>query len=299
MQHDKFSRRSILRTGGVGLATVAAGGLAGCSGIPLIGGGDDSGSTYHKWLPNPDDLTGQDHYYFSQQNFDDIHDNEAEFDDDRDEVYQDHFGLLDLTSREVSSRISIDAGFVLQGDFSTSRLEETLASDADYDDETDLEGFTIYLGPDERRAVGVSGSAIVSGWGNDENDPVETVELIIDAKNGNVDRYSDESEDFDALVNSLGSGSLTSGRTFEPREEDLPESGRLENSVASGLRRTIKGETTDFELTLVFEDADDVDENDLEDYQEYWEDSSDVDDPSFSTSGRAVTFTATKDTDQL
>jgi len=296
------SRRDALKAGA---ATAGVTALAGCStitdAIPFIGGGN-----YTDWAFEPGTIGDSDHLLVSYTDFSTVVENESEFNSDYyDESFEgqeDAFPLepTNLNVEDVSTSVSISGlGGRIAADYNQDDVDSELG-DNDYDDDTDHEGYTIYLGPDEARAIGIDGNNLVygsTGFGTDA-DPVDIVEALIDTKNGNEDRYVDDSEGFATMTDQFGSPTFAYGSTQEPAEETDAENGQFEGNVAGGLAATVNGGTTDVMYVAVFENEGDVDVGDIQDYADS-DQFDDLNDVSTNQNGTAVLITGQVDTDEL
>lgn len=299
MSDTGLTRRAILRRS---VATVGAGAIAstaGCGGLNPLGGG----GPYIEWLPAPDELD-EDHYGFFYFDMDAIESTEDQFDDDSfdPESFQQAWDPVSVDWEDTSMVLSLASNIVVEADFDRGSVAEDL-EDADYDDDTDHEGYTIFLGPAELRAFAVSDSDIVvTGGGYNPGDPVDIAEVIIDATTGNVARYADENEDMSTLVGELGAGTFVSGSTREQPETASPGNGVFDDMVASGSTTEVNGDTADETWVVVYDTADDVDTGDLEDWVDENSDDgefADVDDISYTQNGRMGIITGTIDTDDI
>jgi len=303
MFDGSYTRRAMLRRG---LAAVGAGTLvstAGCSGgIPNpLGGGS---GVYADWLPAPDELGDRDHYQFYYFDAETIEANEDELNDenfDFDSV-EDSWTPLSFDWEDATTILYLGLNIVVEAAFNREDAIEDLEAE-DFDDEPEHEGYSIYLNPTETRAFGVGDGTVVVTSAYGTEDPVDTIEAIIDAKAGNADRYADDSEDMGLLIDELSSETTVSGRTSEEPSDEDPASGRFDDMVARGNTATINGETTDRKWVVVYDNERNVDIDDLEE----WVDENDgndqlfddVDDISYESSGRAGIITGTVDTGEL
>jgi len=293
-----YTRRTMLRRSLGAVGAGAAAGIAGCSSLNPFGGG---AGVYADWLPEPDDIGDSDHYRFTYLDTEALEANEDELPDNFDiDSFEDSWNPVDVDWEDTSMVLFFNAITVIEADFTREDVADDL-EDADYDDDTDHQGHTIYLGPNELRAYAVGDSTIVLRTAAYGSDPVDSVEAVLDANNGEEDRYGDDSEDMAALTGELGGGAIVSGRTMEEIDNDNPDAGRFDHMVAAGSTTTINGETADRKWVIVYEEQDDVDTGDLED----WVDANDdgefeaVDDISYNQNGRKGVVTGTIDTDDL
>lgn len=294
------TRRDVLRTGAAAGGLAALGGLAGCSSIPLIGGGAGG---YAQWLYAPGAIGDGDHYAFSYQNDQAIRNNEDEFDEsyfDRQESTEDSFPLNDMgvDYDEVNNRLSLGTGGVVNGQFQQSDVVDEL-DDEDYDDEDeDYSGYAIYQKNDSR-AVGVRNNQAVyvqAGFGGDV-DVVDAVETIIDTKTGDEDRYQNESEDMNTVLNQVGSGDIVFGFTREEVDDTNTDRGQFEGQVGTGVQANFNGDTTNVKYAIVHADSDEVDMDEIEDWVDDSDTFDDVDNVSTNQNGRTAVITGQIDTD--
>lgn len=130
---------------------------------------------------------------------------------------------------------------------------------------------------------------------------VSRAETFVGVQSGDTASYTDESDVAADVVDALGGGDILLASIYEPEEEDDPENGVLEDSVASGLSFSENGDVFDVTGAVVYDSESDADDGDVED----WADdgtsiaNGNLDDVSVSTSGRVVTFEATVDIDDL
>ena len=285
---DELSRRAAIKLGAATAGVGAMGGLAGCSSIPFIGGG----SGYTNWLAEPGVIGDSDYYRFSWTDAAAVRNNEDEFDEDIYDGYEssneEQLDWAGLDYDDVNTFLSFQGVTVVDASFNRDDVADELEDD-DFEDDTDHEGYTIYLGNNEFRAVGVSGNDLVYGRRNSENDAVEVVEAAIDTNNGNEDRYVDENDDFNELTSNLSTGTFTSGGTFDSDSDQ----------VASGRTLSVNGETSSVEAISVFDEADDLEGDDVDDLQEQGEESNDVENFSANKSGRVLTVSYDVDTDEI
>lgn len=300
MSDGEYTRRTVLRRGTAAVSAGALASIAGCGGLNPLGGG---GGAYANWLPVPDEIGDSDHYSFTYLDMEAVESNE-------DNIDEDSFGLDTIESfwdplgfdwEDTSTLLFAGQVVVIEAEFSRDDAVSDL-EDEDFDDDTEHEGFTIFLGPEESEAYAIGDNTVLLGGGYGVDDPADQLEVVIDAQNGNVDRYGDENEDMSALLGELG-GTLDNGSTMEESDSDNPEAGAFENMVAQGSTATINGESTDRKWVVVYDEEDDVDTDDLED----WVDANDsddgefadVDDISYNQNGRKGIITGTSDTDDL
>jgi len=301
---EPLNRRRVLKLGGVAATAT----LAGCSDIPVVGGGGGGGA-YTNWLYEPGTFGDQDHYSYQYLDASAAEDNSDQFDSDADdffssfaETYEDN--VHDLRRQEMDWVLGHSFGQVIGGDFDTESVVSDV-EDNEFEDETEYEGYQIFLQDVEEPslAVGISGSTLVvantgSFYASTDEAPEDIVEELIDTSNGDVDRYQEDSDDMNEVVSNISAGLYTSGRTREEVEETNEDYGQFKGQVASGNSWQVNGETTQFEGVLVFDSESDVDVPDIEDWLNS-DSFSDYDNTSVNENGRVVTVEAEIDTDDL
>jgi len=300
------SRRRFLKSSGALVGASMLGASAGCTGILGGGGGGGSGlSAQTDWYYEPGAVQDSDHYAVSYQNNLEIVDNEDQFDsdvyDDLENNFESTYEYLGLDFDEVESRTYF-GGFLAQllsgYQVDQSEVVESL-EDAEYDDDDEYEGYQVFLGPNEVQAVGLTNNDIVvagSAW-NSDAEAQDVLETTIDTYNGDEDRYADENEQFATLTSQLDGGAFDYATTHEETEETSAENGEFEGAVARGSSQSVDGETMSAQAVIVFDSADDIDTGDVEDWMDAEGSFDEIDDLSFSTSGRSVEVTGTMDTD--
>lgn len=299
-------RRTLLRTVG---GTVVAGTLTGCiGGVPLRGGGAVTGS-FWQWLHEPGEVLDVDHYRVLSVDSSAFLDHESELPDsafDTIESTVEQFSdVVDLDFDETQYFYRTNVGEILSGSLDVDDAEDEL-EDADFDDETEHESYTIYVSADERQAVGVNGEQAVRTRRSNpvtREGPVDVLETMIDVSRGEEDRYRQSNDALNRLSAKVPTGALLQAETFDERRDTNVNSGTFEGSVASGSALSLNGETATGTWVVVFEDEGELDEDDLQDWTDEADDTGEVfdeyDDLSVSTDGRIATVSGTIDTDDL
>lgn len=212
-----------------------------------------------------------------------------------------HWEPASISWKDVSMALKFRSVVVVEATFDRDEVIADYRAE-DFDDETEHGGFTVMLGPDEKAAAGVGDDALVTWWGSDS---VDVVTNLVDAVNGEGDRYVDASDDFDELTDALDGGDYVNGQTMEKTTTHDPEDGHFESVVARGESWRLDGATTDGLWVLLFDDSDDVDTDDLRDWFESseqndgWSVYGEWEDPSYSQDGRAGIVEASIDTSEL
>jgi len=269
------TRRDLLRKGGQLTAAGVVVSTAGClRQIPVIGP-MIAGPRLppKKWVGAPGVVSDGDHESFNHVNYEEILNNESELDSDTAESLTEMEGsaweAAGLSTEDAVVGLDWGGVSIVQGNLNKNDAISALEGE-DFSEETTKNDFTILTGDDDseypRRGAGVTGNRIIEGYGTDDKDPDEVVATAIDVGNGNADRYADENEDFQTLLNKTGIGTITVGSTGEEVEETTAEAGQFEGNVASGARYDINGEDTAFKAVYIFDTSDDVNTGDIEDY---------------------------------
>ena len=178
----KQSRRDVLRSG-AGLATASVlTGLAGCSSIPVVGGGS-GGAFYRQWLVAPDSVELGDHYTFSGLRPADMDGNEEFSDTDTFDSVEgaieadSAFGPTDVDFESIDTVTAFGTGiYVATGSFTVEDIAEEL-DDNDYDEEDELDsGQRVFLSEADSAAFAVSSDTVVAVHGGQGSDGIEPPE---------------------------------------------------------------------------------------------------------------------------
>jgi len=282
---------------------MAGAGLSGCS-VPGTGG-----SNVSNWLPEPDETGDINHYSTIAFSPSELAANEDELSEeffDQLESTEDTYDPTGIKFEDVDTTLYVRQNNVLLGGFSQSDVTAEL-EDNDFEQDDELNGYQLYV-PDSNDsstpcyAVGDAVIRATPGY-NSDMDSVETAELLIETNSGNVDRYIDDSDAMNNLASQVGTPSIGSMQTSDPTEEDNPENGAFENAVGNGVSLNLNGDTTDLQLLIQYESADDVDTGDLEDWVDETDGSDqlfgDVDGVSTNANGSAGVINGTIDTDDV
>jgi hypothetical protein len=286
-----FSRREYLRIGTATAALGTLGSLAGCSSIPFVGGGGN----YQAWLPEPGTISDRDDYSFTFLDSKTVVNNEDEFDSDTfDRVERLAAGYreqVDVDFDETNTILTFQSTAVVTGQYNTGDVTDELDRN-DFDEEGDYKGTTVFLADDESMAVGVSGAALAFARPMGGEDADEIVELMIDTRRGDEDRYVEENEDLQTALDAVGNGTAVGGTTSPGLGSDI---------VGIGSSLQVNGSTSNLDISLVFDDESDADtdEGSVERFVEFLENNSDLDDVETQKDGRTILVTGTIDTDEL
>jgi len=312
------TRRSVLKTGAAVGGLAVTGSLAGCS--DLLGGG---GPGYTNWLYAPgapgdggngnesQDGNGgaeENHYFFTFINDSKVRANEDNFDEDYNESDQiggyplEQMGIDDYD--DIDSRVTIGIGgtTVVEGSFSQDDVVGQLESN-EFEADGEYSGYAIYTGSSGfggSQAIAIDGGTAVSAQGSGFSqapEPRASIEAVIDADQGEEDRYVDVNEDMEVLTDELGNGVVILGSTQAEAEESNVANGTFAGQVAGGQVAEINGDTTTQTYVLVFADSDDVDTGQVEEWTTTANQTFQmVSDVSVSASGRVVTVTGEGET---
>jgi hypothetical protein len=264
------TRRAFLAAG----ATAGVAALAGCEGIPFLGGGGID--EYSRWIGVPGELEGgREMVRFNARTPSDIEEHKKEFYPRQYRTYQRSYDTLGLSFQNVTMDLSMPDGTVLTGSFELGAIVEELEGEtsnaytkaesyrrfevfvpADADDEVDADH--AYAVSDE---TVVRGERIGGGFHRDvELTAPEVATAIVDVADGDAERAHEEDPAFGDLVDELGAATFVNGETHADavRETDTA-SGRFEGEVARGAAISVTGAETTVERVAVFESADDVD----------------------------------------
>lgn len=287
------SRRTFLRASGVSALL----GLAGCAGVleddeslAQASGQPD----YSSWLYDPKDLLGIDTRGFASYDVESVM-------EQRDELPEDPFQGLEEANQELegidlteishmtlvggssldfarddsaTGPSSAGASFIVEGSFDVdeiqTQIEEESDSSAEYETGS-YEGYELYYGDDgneysdttvafalnsEHVLVGMIEDADVTGR--------DAVETMIDANQGDADRYYDQSEYAQLLIDQLGEATVIMGAQFDlgtiVRDQISDERARtlVDGLYAAGMAGTLNGETTDNEIILAYDEETEV-----------------------------------------
>jgi len=305
----EHTRRTVLKTGAAVGSLAAVGALAGCNSLL---GGSDSGE-YADWLPAPAELSSDsNHYLFVSIDDTEIRANEDNIGDGYNESQQTaRFPLsaMGVDYAAVDTRITAGAlggGTVVLGSFSESDVVDELTSNG-FEEGSEYSGYTLLTREEGNEfsttteLIALNGSTAVStqSFGGGESDgPTarESAEALIDANNGEIDRYTEANDDMSTLVDELGSGVSVFGRTQDAAEETNATDGTFAGEVAGGQVANINGDTVEQTRVLVFTSSDDINTSDIETWTESGSEFEDVRNISVSQSGRVATVTAEGDT---
>jgi hypothetical protein len=285
-----MKRRQVLKTG----AGIGALGLAGCLGFGGGAGGTESFDTMGEWVPEPgvfDSSLGQ----YNSLNGDTPAGVAAQIDDSTFEgATQPDLDFANPKASDVDYHVNASAsgeeGYsvnfdVYVGDFNHDWTEQNLQNTQNenattgYQSEGEYQGFTLYANPQpeggfggRQTAYGFSSSGYIRVEASDsgENadpDAVAAIEAVIDASEGNVNRYQESNQDMSALVDALPSAhQLSASINAEPPEESNPQNGQLEGLAGQANATTLDGNTIESAEVLVFVSERDVVERDINEY---------------------------------
>lgn len=311
MERQSTSRRNFLRASAVTGVSAVSIGLSGCaSNVPFVGSGGVG--NYADWLYAPDELGSNNQYQFSKIHPSQVLQHESELSDEgvkrvEELALEPIFSEIGLDTENLSRVLGAGTGVIASADFSRQQIAEEI-EDADiegttFDEETEYQGFTVFLSESGSKDFGfaLGDSRVIFAGSRGSNDAEDVMELIIDAKRGETERYQDESDLFSALISNLGNGNIMSVRTFDSTEFRT-DGGRLDNVVGNGYLRDVQGDTTVSNRSIAFASPEDANVNDVRDYLEAQSIGTMFDgnnDPELDKDGQVVTLRGQMDTSEL
>jgi len=289
MTNRQLSRRTVLKTGAGAVAAGTMAGLAGCSGLGIFGGGNESANAIGDWAFEPGEI-GDGDYYVNFTDLQAVLDHEDELDD---ELFDDFEGSyvnryednLGIDIEDADWRLSFSFGQfdVVTADHDVDSAVDEAEDNLGYEEADEFEGYTLVVDPNGRGGVAVDGSTVL--WISRVEDAEDGLETFIETQTGDTDLYVDDDEDFAEAVDAVG-GDLHNASLSN---NDSPLVAR-----SSGV--SMNGDTCDLEAAYVYEESDDFEQGELEARAEGYED---LDDVSTSKNGRVGTIEGTIDTDDL
>jgi hypothetical protein len=217
---------------------------------------DDSSSAevpaWTEWLPAPAELSGE--AYAMATIGTDIAEYESQFSTEFYTGISDIFGTFDGVSLSSTDRLVVGAQgyYLFDGDVDTAAVEESLSMTLGMEgSDESYAGYDLYEGS-SGGAAAISGDALLLAVGSVADEPPTNLKAFIDAKRGEVERYTEASDDCARLAAGLGDAHIASGRVE-------PENPTFDGLVARGSAWTAEGETTAFRAPVVFESADSAD----------------------------------------
>jgi hypothetical protein len=345
----ELSRRELLRVSG-GISTGVVAGLSGCTSDTDSTAGtstdppntsetpsttSDASSTtseassttsdasssasnplFDQWLLPPDQTGGNPHYGFLYQNYETIRENEAEFDDNTFEIFEEPlFDDYDLDMGDITATLQMDplgsSPAVVTGSFDKEDVIETIENSTfrgtqsttrgtqtavnKYEQADDIGDYTVYTAVSGQplKTIAVKSGTLFSA-------PVEesVFETALQETNGEVNDYADSNDDMDTLLDELDSGTFIYGTTTEEIEETDTQSGVFEGQVASGYTDTVDGETTSSKFARIFADEADINMDEVDSFTDtaLFDDFENI---SVTQDGRKVMITGDISTDDL
>jgi len=287
MQGNGRTRREVVQLGGGAAGLAVTGGLAGCSALPFFGGPPG----YADWLYAPGTVDDRNHLQYRKGKLDQLRGNAEELggaiNSYRATEQQWPMVTMNLQFDQVDEafRIGPRSGRIT-GDFEANTVGNALTNKG-FEEEGDYGDYTLYVEPS--RAAGlVDGEAIYCDETEftDDFEPRQYVEAVIDTKNGDGERYIDESEPFKQLTTRVGDATLVGGLTYDKVDDGDPGQGLLADSVGAGFAINVNGENSTVKRVVVYESEDDVDMDAVSEFADSDQFSA-VDDP--STNQREVT----------
>lgn len=283
----RLSRRTALKLGAGTAAATTLGGLAGCSSLPIIGGG--GGSSMGDWLVEPGELVDRDTYEATYRNYGALAEHEDELDDevyasveaDYEAGYGDPLGV-DIADADWELQLGGRRTSAFSASYSRNEIVTTIEEDFEFERESQTSGFVLLAAPNGRTGLAVGGSVVLTVSGVE--DVVDGLETFVGAKSGDTDLFPDEEAAVGAALDAVDGDYVT-----------LSEDGPTDAIEAVAVSGTLDGETTSRTAALAFGDEDDVDEDLLDEIEE----GTDWDGIETSTDGRIGLVEGEQDTDEF
>lgn len=280
---SELTRRGLLKRGTAAASVATLGGLAGCAGAGVLGGGGSA-----RTLPAPSAVGQGDDYWFQTLDTAEVREYESSLTDygEVTEMAAEYRGLADVESADTDAITTFAGNAVVSGSFSTEDARTVLESNDFTEAESESVG-VLYVGPNEVFAVGIEGDALVFGREAGRTSAAEAIEATVAANGGDGDAYT-EDDDFAELRDQLAEGTHVDGGTHG--------FSLLDGHVATGTTITLGESDSDFDLALVFGSESDIDEDGAADLASTVEDTSDIEDIDTSVDGRTLHVTGSVDT---
>jgi len=262
------SRRQFMKLSAALAGAGATTGLAGCSQLPFdVGGGPLGGGSnafYRDWLYVPDEFSDdQEHYSFTAYRPSNWAEAEDELNSDlfdrSESAVQSALDGTDLDFDEVDTYMRFDGQSVsiATGEYDPETVREELG-DNDFEEEEELDsGYTIHLGPNGERAIGVSGDALIV---------VSDVPQERSAEDS-IGSGSLPDEEAQENLREISPGEVARGTMNGDDPEDSAREGNYEPVTFQGtageeVQITMRSRNGDTRLQLLNPDGEEVAEND-------------------------------------
>lgn len=260
----------------------------------LTGGGPG----YAKWLYAPGAVAERDHYGFTYVRTD-------EFADHKDDL-GDWYTMMKSSTNEtlkpagldfggVEASLSISPATVYTGSFDSKEVTDDLERNG-FRADGERDGTAVYVSAEDHRTFGVGDEAITVI--SDGEYGVDALATVIDAKNGDADRYVDVNKDMKAVTNSLGDRTYVDAQTHSKTEKTDVDSGQFGGAVAGGGGFDIGSDVTKLKVVIVFASAEDASTDEVKEWVAT-DSFENVEDTSVSKSGRLVTITGSSPTSKF
>jgi|GEM_PF-3896907 len=260
LEYDEvIGRREFLRSSAVAGSLAALSGCAGVSidDVPGVSGSDLSLRQY-AYAPDAVDKDAYGVALFDVATIDEI---DTDIPDEIADGFESRYAWLHQVTGvdfdDATTVAAFDSTVVMAAEHSQDDVDDEL-DEAEFDDDDEMNGFTLYQNGEETRSVAIDGSTIVgSTLTGDADEAIEVLETTLDTRNGDEDRYADETPVFSTLLDSLDGGAAATGHVHAATEETNTEVGTFEDERARGVRATfdVEAETTTNEFVLAFEEG--------------------------------------------
>jgi len=285
MLERSLSRRGILKSGVAALAAGAATGLAGCSSIPGLGGGGGNGGSARteNWAFAAGEVDDLDDLSTNYVDLSPVREYESDLPDEFVERYNSGFEDVYGDSvwpdwGSVDWYLSVNRPVILAADHEVAAIVDRLTEERDYEEDTEVDGYTILTGPNGRVGYAVDGSRVL--WvGEAANDPVDALETVVGTQSGETDMAIDENDGFAVALDAVEGDNVTTSPGIESMDV-----------AARSSSWTLGADNTTSTVAWVYEDQSSVDEDGIRNDGPFDADEVSVD-------GRTVTWSWEFDTE--
>lgn len=201
---------------------------------------------------------------------------------------------VDVESMEQTVQMDVGQGVV--GDFSASDVGDTLTSGSFSADGT-YGGFDLYTDRDTLFAV--DDGVVLTAEDSYDLVAEDVVQAMVDAGNGDVDRYVDANGDFERATAAVSGVDYANVGSQEEVRRGAPTSGEFEGQVANAAGFDFEGDTTNYTAAYVFASESDADVDAVRSYTDSSSFLSEMNQLSVSREGRTVLVEGQMATDDL
>lgn len=257
-----MDRRSFLR-GVAGAAAVSTASLAGC-----LGDGD-SGTVAIDWVPAPEFVADTSYQVFSTAP-ESVGEVAESLDQSTLDAYRSQWldwevaspGMSDV-ERYTTGEADVpgdtgDSAFIaVEHGLDREPLAENLREDG-FEAAGEYEGYELYDGENGQSARGLADGTLLAGV--DPDGGVGLVEALIDASQGEIQRYHEASDAVADVVDAIDLGDNFRFRSYQKQTNTIARRGVFSGSVGRGYSLRIDGGTAEATRVEVFAEGSDVPE---------------------------------------